>query len=171
MFPYYGIIWFLIGKTMYFCHLAISTRFGVIDSFFCLFLSWFVALLFSWSYLLSEVEWERTCLTAFYQCVLWVHHPSPNQCPDSSQILLWRLSLMLGNNLNLECFSFTVESNTGRSRLCVALQQFWDSTYQYIICATLLFYLVFKMCAATFVQQVVVYESLLFCLFLEAVAF
>jgi len=37
MFAYYGIIWFLIGKTMYFCHLAISTRFGVIDSFFVYF--------------------------------------------------------------------------------------------------------------------------------------
>jgi len=41
----------------------------------------------------------------------------------------------------------------------VPLQQFWHSAYQYIICETLLFHLVFKMCAATFVQQAVVYVS------------
>ena len=37
IFLHYRIIWFLIGKTMYFFHLAISTRFGVIDSFFVYF--------------------------------------------------------------------------------------------------------------------------------------
>ena len=107
---WFGVAWnfFLILACIAYC-----TRFSVIDSFFCLFLSRFVGLLYSWSYLLSEVEWERTCLTAFYQCVLWVQHPSSNQCPDSSQILLWRLSLLLGNNLNLECFSFTVKRQIG----------------------------------------------------------
>jgi len=141
----------------HFCRLLFSKSTSKLWSHFVL-LIWIM--LSVWCYEKMQLHgWTRTETPVYF-----VGTTSSDRC------LIWSQFVVMFN-LNPECFSFTVESNTGRSRLYVALQQFWDSTYQYIICATLLFYLVFKMCAATFVQQAVVYESWQFCLFLEAVAF
>ena len=129
------LAFFCILMICHFCRLLFSKSTSKLWSHFVL-LIWIM--LSVWCYEKMQLHgWTRTetlvyfvGTTSSYRCLIW-----------SQFVVMF--------NLNPECFSFTVESNT---RLCVALQQFWDSTYQYIICATLLFYLVFKMCAATSIK-------------------